>query len=58
MQNSPDFDKLFHLSFTLNSFVLHRKFRVVQIWDKLKPLRNGAVNFINKNTEVTHELLK
>ena len=51
MQNSSNLDE----PLTLNSFVLHRKFQVVQFSHKLKPLRNGPSKIINK--EVTYDHL-
>ena len=53
MQNSPNLNE----QTSLNSFVLHRKFKVVLFSDKLKPLRNGPLKIINKSAEVRYELL-
>ena len=44
MQDTPKVDK----PFSKNSFVLHRNFEAVQYSDKLKPLRHGPFNNLNK----------
>ena len=53
MQNSPNLDK----PLTLNSFVLHQIFHVVQFSHKLEPFHNGPFKITYKPTEVTYELL-